>query len=88
MESWFYFQNITKRDAITQHAVLRNWVGKVIAQTFVHPLSVSGNPNGVQSNPQLRKVVGTLAAVDSVVGQRSEKLNIKRNINFRKGHEF
>jgi len=37
--------------------------GKVIARTSARPLTVSGNPNGVQSGPNFAKLPPPLAAI-------------------------
>ena len=48
--------------------------GKVITRTLARPLTVSDNPNGVQSSSQLRQAAGTLEAS----GQISTKRVLKR----------
>ena len=44
--------------------------GKVTAQTSVRPLTVSDNPNGVQSSPNFAKPPGRyVQAADNAAGQ-------------------
>ena len=46
---------ISKASCATGTGGLAKLGGKVITRTSVRPLSVSGNPNGVQSNPNFAK---------------------------------
>ena len=51
---------------------------KVITRISVRPLTVSDNPNGVQSSPNFAKPLGRYRqAADSAAGQRSKKLKVK-----------